>query len=307
MTVPLDVSNLKSFLKNRCRSSPTFSIELEEVADTPPTDQELINAGLKPGDYTYGAIGLEWANKIVRRKRDRLFRAKKDELPVIVAEGDSWFLHPLVADVIDHLSHSYAVKSLAAAGDTCGDMEEQGEILAALASTEARVLLFSGGGNDLLGTRFGEWLVPYHDGITPQTALNEKYLAMLDTVMESYRTILGPVVRTFPQVRILLHCYDYVIPRSGNDGKWLGGALEEKGFPDDRQRLKRDIVKRIVDDFHGKLEQFITLQEFVGHAEVVNTRNTVGEERWYDEIHPAAEVYEVAQKFAGHISDVLDS
>ena len=87
----------------------------------------------------------------------------------MVAEGDSWFEHPLIPDLIDWAGKGYAVLSLARAGDTWSNMLDQdsnpakkysdGTLMGLVHTvneedTGARppgTILLSAGGNDSIG------------------------------------------------------------------------------------------------------------------------------------------------------------
>ena len=75
-----------------------------------------------------GIIGLsvKSLNDRANRKRAAAYEAKiRDGWKglKLLAEGDSWFLYPiLLKDIIDNLSNDYAVYSVAAAGDTLENM-----------------------------------------------------------------------------------------------------------------------------------------------------------------------------------------
>ncbi len=90
------------------------------------------NIQLKPGiniiDNETGAeaarqrgVIIDLANWWSRKKRNNYYKdiiRRFPERTVIVSEGDSWFLHPQVYDIIDHLSKIYAIRCVAAATDT---------------------------------------------------------------------------------------------------------------------------------------------------------------------------------------------
>ena len=67
-----------------------------------------------PGPRTLG-LGSGFARWIIsarREERDRWFTDKRRTAPdakVVVSDGDSWFLHPLLYDVIDRLAGICAV------------------------------------------------------------------------------------------------------------------------------------------------------------------------------------------------------
>ena len=126
------------------------------------------------------ALLLNWANSWCRMNRRRQFEQRRAEGyagPLIVSEGDSWFEYPIALnDVIDDLLDDYAILSLDAAGDTLQNMLSEGEYISALESTGASVLLFSGGGNDLLaGGRLAEHLRDYEEDLPPNTSCFRRF------------------------------------------------------------------------------------------------------------------------------------
>ena len=116
------------------------------------------------GIFRSGAAdgGFGWLNKYSRGKRqdrfwDRIqndFRKVEGNI-VAVAEGDSWFEHPFLHDIIDHINRekNIAVFSLAYAGDWLDNILFQGEYVDMLSVIKPDVFLVSGGGNDLLGDK----------------------------------------------------------------------------------------------------------------------------------------------------------
>ena len=86
-----------------------------------------------------------------RRATSRSSPAASYKGPLIAAEGDSWFQYPFcLKDVIDWVFETFAVYCRSEAGDTLENMVRRAEYLDALERTGGRVLLLSGGGNDLV-------------------------------------------------------------------------------------------------------------------------------------------------------------
>src|SRR5262249_19945782 len=111
-----------------------------------------------PADALEGATIMNWGNSLSRQRRQAKFeqrRERGDKSPVLVSEGDSWFLFPfLLKDVIEQLFGDFNIWSVAAAGDTLQNMVlDEPEYMDALASQagNVRAFLFSGAGNDFLG------------------------------------------------------------------------------------------------------------------------------------------------------------
>nr|WP_293837201.1 hypothetical protein [uncultured Arsenicibacter sp.] len=124
-----------------------------EVLDLSPT-------GIFRSGATNGIVG--WINARSRAKRQDRFWAciqqdfRKDPNNIVaVAEGDSWFEHPFLTDIIDHLNRrtDTAVFSLAYAADWLDNMLYQGEYVDMISVIKPDVFLVSGGGNDLLGEK----------------------------------------------------------------------------------------------------------------------------------------------------------
>src|SRR3977135_404912 len=79
-----------------------------------------------PGNRGIIGLSVKGLNDRANRKRLAAYEAKIRngwKGLKLLAEGDSWFLSPiLLKDIVDNLSHDYAVYSLAAAGDTLENM-----------------------------------------------------------------------------------------------------------------------------------------------------------------------------------------
>ncbi|HEX6334288.1 MAG TPA: caspase family protein, partial [Flavisolibacter sp.] len=255
---------------------------------------------------------IDLANFFARSQRNRLYRRTLSRFPGrtrIVAEGDSWFQHPLVFDIIDHLSRSYAVFCSAAAGDTLRNYfsgkNRNGEYyLDAIESEDPAFFLISGGGNDILGKQFRGYLTDFPDddepeGTNPRRFLKQSLFDEIDSLMEIYRTLFSKLETLKPGLRILVHGYDYPVKLDDAKKGWLGRYMIEKGIyrPGDR----RAVIRLILDDFNQKLAAATAGFSNVSYLDVRNiVRYTpeTGIDQWYDEIHPTNDGYQmVAMKF----------
>lgn len=96
---------------------------------------------------------------------------------IIVAEGDSWFDYPLKKDIIDYLiEKGYGIKKFSKAGDSLENMvygseyKKEGDrvthlgpislqkTLNAIKKYKPNFVLFSGGGNDIVGSEISNYL-----------------------------------------------------------------------------------------------------------------------------------------------------
>lgn len=240
---------------------------------------------------------LDFANAITlsnrRRAYDRL-RKLKPYLKPIVSIGDSWFLHPLLRDVINQLidGHGYAVYSVDAAGAEIQNYAIDERWPRAIRDEGARTVLISGGGNDLMGDHFGSYLNSYtpDDGTGVKRLLNAAFNQALSDVCDEYRTILQKIKDEFPGVKVFTHSYDYVLPRKGSQGKWLGKAMEKVGLNDPTEQ--KACIRHILDRFTTELKA-ICQNEFAGIAFYIPRIVSVGQMQWDDEIHPTDDGFAV--------------
>ena len=110
--------------------------------------------------------------------------------------------------------------------------------------------------------------------------------------------------QTHPNLKIIVHGYDY--PVKLNDAKkgWLGRYMIEKGI--DRPGDRMAIIKLIMDAFNSSLKTVAEKYSNVTYLDVrgmvrYNPNNHV--DQWYDEIHPNDEGFQqIAMKFMEKIS-----
>jgi hypothetical protein len=215
--------------------------------------------------------------------------------PIVVAEGDSWFLYPIkLVDVIGQLNGNIAIWDEALPGDTTERMLDFSDSLVAqIAYLQPDVLLFSGGGNDLLGSgRLAELLEP-GDLPDPKDYLGPRMRAEMVSVMGRYATILAKVRTVIPGLPMIIHGYDYAIPRP--NGTWLGAPMDRLGISSDIVK-RQAIVRAIIDDFHRRLSEFANTNADVVH---VDLRGTVPGHLWFDELHPDTDGFALVSKKIG--------
>jgi len=114
-----------------------------------------LNDTVNLGEAHTGLMGF--LNRRSNKKRNKKFdkRLKKDvNRKKIYAEGDSWFQHPLINDIIDYLnkfSKKYAIYSSAMGGEWWINIIEKGDYISELSNIKPDVILLSGAGNDIVG------------------------------------------------------------------------------------------------------------------------------------------------------------
>ena len=209
-----------------------------------------------------------------------------------VAEGDSWFrLPPLIfpPTMIDDLAQAYPIDNLAHWGDTIVDILAAQQYLRFLQSGKLKFLLFSAGGNDILGDTFEQSLNLY-DGAhsAPSDApwyVKELFFTQLKLVEANYIKLIEQVRSISPTTTLVVHGYDYARPVP--HGISLGQHMEKRGLdPRDHGGLCRAIVRFMVDQFNLRLQFLAAHYTFVRY---VDLRGTVHDDEWFDqELHPAA-------------------
>jgi N-acetylmuramoyl-L-alanine amidase len=230
----------------------------------------------------------------------------------IVAEGDSWFRLPNIISVpytcIDYLQQwGYPVRNLAHWGDTLDEMLMTGEFWPYVDAGQ-QPLLFSGGGNDVLGNgHLAEFINLFDpDHTKPSDApyyVRKEFFDSLDRIVLNIEQ--GLVLRMASRnttCKIIMHGYDYVIPRP--NGPWLGGPLQYQGLdPTFNAGLCRAIIRMMIDTYNLKLAALATAYPDVFvHLDL---RGTVKVTEWYDELHGKnVAAQKIAQKFATAIDSL---
>jgi hypothetical protein len=278
-----------------------------------------------------GAFAMNWANGIARWRRQARFRQRRtfgERLPVIVAEGDSWFQFPfLLDDVIDQFDRLYHIWCVSAAGDTLANMVNAApEYLEAIAQQEEvpKIFLFSGAGNDFVGTEpDGTSVVfrvvrDFEPGRPASWYLEtDEFAERLAFVEKTYRTLIDNVERTFSRkISTVVHGYDYAIPATPDDPRrpswadkdeWLGGPLTKRGITD--PSLQRSIIKLMIDHLNTVQRRLCGGNNGSGiyksafHVDMRNTLPSVTE--WADELHPTDIGFaKVAQRFVPLLAEL---
>jgi hypothetical protein len=245
----------------------------------------------------------------------------------IVAEGDSWFAYPskwLFAgkpnNIINYLKNMerFNLLHLASNGDEAVDMlsgESKFKLLKSIHKHHVHFLLFSGGGNDIVG----RWDFDYFLKRGIRSNHFEDYLhkgrlnRRISQVTHAYEDLIGFCIEYSHnrQIKIITHTYDYLVPHPAgaefigglfkvNKGKsWMYPYLEDKQVP---KKLHAPLVEYLINRLAGNL---LKLQaRHPARLLVVDTRGLIDPKTgWLNEIHPkpggfkrlAKEIHKVMQ------------
>lgn len=231
--------------------------------------------------------------------------AKAAKLKVLT-EGDSWFNLPAVImqpSAIDILAETFDIRNIAIWGDELAPMVAKKQYRQPLKSGLYRRFLFSGGGNDVLGS-IETCIKKRKPGDTnPANAasyVKPDFANKLKVAMSDYKTLAKDVRSMGPTGTVLyVHGYANAIPR--RNGPYLGKALAEKDFdPEQLAPLARAIVAHMVGLFNDALKAFAAANANVVY---VDLRPSMGAGDWgSDEIHPKLSG---ARKIARAFSEAL--
>ncbi len=235
----------------------------------------------------------------------------KPRLKRILLEGDSWFSFPgikggnLSGRIAGRYRRSAVTMNIAAPGDIAGRMLNDLS-LDALAALLKRyrfdALLFSGGGNDLIGEHFDDYLKSAAEpqvGTLPPNAPNVVHdhlrAATFAHTLAHFEQRLRLLCRRRdaerPDCPIFTHTYDYAFPDGRpavigpfTRGPWLQPSMVRAGVP---EQDRRNLIQWMVDGFAAMLLRVET-QEPRFH--VIDSRGTLlAKADWNDELHPTGD------------------
>jgi lysophospholipase L1-like esterase len=181
-------------------------------------------------------------------------------------------------------------------------------------------LVFSGGGNDILGA--DENNVPvFHkllhrdlpDPNIDNVFRQDQVAAQFDFIRRAYTSLISHVHADYPDVPIFIHGYDYVYPGNFDSSdhrapfyaakdQWIGKPMDDLGIRD--KQLQKEIVANLLDQFRGMQESLADAHENVFLVDTLGTLDDIS--LWNDEIHPNNAGYaRIYQKFLTKISEVV--
>jgi uncharacterized protein YneF (UPF0154 family) len=234
----------------------------------------------------------------------------------IVSEGDSWFAYPpkwilwgKQSNLISHISSWTRKKAnfytMASNGDEAVDMvsgKQKHKLVDVLRwhkkgkyRKPIDILLFSGGGNDVVGENdFERFLKPYKNSYTTakqcvnMPRLNRK----VKQIGLAYQELLDIRDHYSPNTLIITHTYDYPYP-SLVGGVFLGGLIKTKAWmkrfmdqADIKQELQADVIKIFMDAMGEEIKKIAQKRDKII---VVDSRGTLqGKKKWLNEIHPTS-------------------
>ena len=235
--------------------------------------------------------------RLTRMQRYR--KAKSMGRVRLITEGDSWFNYPAHGgipgherDITEFLAgrHRYAVLGFEKFGAELSDMVAQMEFLPYLKKEKPRAVLFSGGGNDILGPPLKDLVLDRGSGKLEES-IDWDYLngGVLPQVEKGYETLLQMIDLQRPGTPLITHGYAYAIPSNRPArvfwvkvaGPWIKPTLVEKGIV--KAAEQRQIVVFLIDALNECQQRMAA--KHPGRFIHVDLRELVTGSDWTDEIH----------------------
>jgi hypothetical protein len=263
-------------------------------------------------------------------RKDFKWLCKNTNRVNMVGEGDSWFAYPrkniLIgknANILDWVARSIRDKGSANLLRIPGNGDEAVEMLAGaqkrdLAETlrdgEDRIdlILFSGGGNDVVGKWDMDRLLNFFEGgFSASDCINSvRFKRKLLQIRLAYEELIELRDEYAPSAKIVTHTYDFLLPSKASarfaginvTGPWIYPYLMEKNIP---ETFHRAVVRHLLTEMKLMLQDLAALNKNQGKFFVVNTQGTLepGNSRdWKDEMHPTSSGFKkISQKYYGQL------
>jgi hypothetical protein len=217
----------------------------------------------------------------------------------IFAEGDSWFDYPYPffgGGIIPRLEDRLGVPilNLAKAGDEVRYMlgVEERTLLAEYLSNGCpaggpwEVLLFSGGGNDIVGNPMALWIKDWNPAVPPADLIHQtRFDCALALVRAGYEDLIALRDELSPSTHIVFHGYDFAIPDGRGIcgfGPWLKPTFDLRNFA--TRAAAQEVVKAILQQVAAMLTSLAALPKVT----FINGQGTLAPQTssWHNELHP---------------------
>lgn len=216
--------------------------------------------------------------------------------PTILMIGDSWFWYPFnnLAQVVGALRPNDQVlvvgKSGAEAAEWATKFRKDIDYAFKLYAEGSKVLLLSGGGNDVAGMKDFPHIIK--ENCSAATDVGSCYaMAQPDTlitgIMGHYRALIQKFRAYNATAPVVLHHYDYAWPTGQGvfgPADWLKEPMVKAGVPETyRRALFRDLIERL-----KAAQQELAQDASLGPIRVANTAGVLPDNPgvWANELHP---------------------
>ncbi len=234
------------------------------------------------------------------------------DAPSVLSEGDSWFGYPFGKDLNDHISElgSFNIRHFEKAGDELVDDMMDGRqkklITKALKEDQFQLMLYSGGGNDIVAENLKNYISDDESGIGPHNRVMKNSINQrINELKDHYHELINLVAEHQTNCPIVVHGYSKIIPSNKGfeilgfkiTGPWVKPTLDEKGVLPEQQG---DIINYIMDLFNNML---LKLDQNNPDFHYIDLRvEKLTKSKWANEIHPTSAGF---KKLAKHYEEKL--
>lgn len=235
-----------------------------------------------------------------------LLKAYSSSNPVkVLAEGDSWLAYPemlqtknITCQLADaNKETTVLLLCIASSGDEAVTMMSHSDnkkaMLGALQQYDFDVLLFSGGGNDIVGRYDFDFFLKYKDdGMSWQECiLTDRLKRRILQIKNAYLDLLEYVFQYSKNqnIRVVTHTYDNLTPSPKGlfkNESWLYPFLKNANITDKNEQV--EVVKHVMGMFVEMLKEVKESTQAQKRFIVVETNGLVKPNEWVNEIHPNA-------------------
>ncbi|TLS76727.1 hypothetical protein FE236_06310 [Mariprofundus erugo] len=246
----------------------------------------------------------------------------------VISEGDSWFGYPASmvpvshtgTNIIDHIeqTHLFNIFRMECSGDEAGAMMSQDQrhrfhdVLSQLKaiSKEPDIILFSAGGNDIVGEHdmihlLNRWTA----GMSPADCIRtERFELRLEQIRLAYRELILFRDEYCPNAKIITHGYDFPIPTDKpacfifgtvKVKPWIKPYMDQKGIP--AGAIQQEVVKIMITRLNEMLDAVCAS---TSNMVKVETTGTLQSGEWRDEIHATKQGFKkIADMFLPHMDE----
>jgi hypothetical protein len=217
----------------------------------------------------------------------------------IFGEGDSWFDYPVPffgGGIIPRLEDRLGIPilNLAKAGDEVRYMlgvEERRLLTEHLrngcpAGGPWDVLLFSGGGNDIVDNPMALWIRDWNPALPPADHIHQtRFDSALALVRAGYEDLIALRDNLSPSTHLVYQSYDFAIPDGRGIchlGPWLKPTFDLRKFP--TRAAAQEVVKAMLRQFAAMLTSLASLPKVT----FINGQGTLAPQvgSWHNELHP---------------------
>lgn len=244
-----------------------------------------------------------------------------DEVPRILALGDSWFCYP-ANNLLNPIFNEVNGAVILGQGANGAEAEEMVHprylkpFEAALKGYPSiKAVLISAGGNDFAGLE--DLPLILREDCSAAEYADQCYRKaqpdiLLDSVGGFIGTLIDSVRRLRPGARVLLHHYDYAIPDGRGFlgfGQWLKAPMDDALVPKPDQlefgSLRREIVRMLIDGLAERLRPLAYADP--DRVTFIETAGTLKDVQWANELHPTPGGFtRIARRFTPALREALE-